>query len=140
MYKIKLKNVCDPYIEICLLWKKFFFNVFLNHFPKIHRSFLHKITIDLLYFWGVYDGNLWEKNLTEVWLINAEQIMSLYNFIILRKKETPAQVFFCRICETFKNSGSCFWKHVTYYYVIKNYAGHKLTILNTVLLLYCIYC
>ena len=32
------------------------------HFPKIHRSVLRKITIDLLYFWAVYDVNLWEKN------------------------------------------------------------------------------
>ena len=49
-----------------------------------------------------------EKKISAVvWLIHAEQ-MSLYNFIILRKKETPAQVFFCGICETFKNSGGCF--------------------------------
>ena len=50
--------------------------------------------------------------------------MSLYNFIILRKK---------RICKTFKGSGGCFWKHVTYYYVIKNYIGHKLAIFSTVI-------
>ena len=41
------------------------------------------------------------KKLAEVRLINVEQ-MSLYNFIILRKKETPTQVFSCEICETFK--------------------------------------
>ena len=35
---------------------------FLKHFPKIHRSVLCKIKIDLLYFWDVYDVNLWEKN------------------------------------------------------------------------------
>ena len=34
------------------------------------------------------------------------------------------------ICETFKKSGDCFWKHVTYYYVIKNHVGHKLAIFN----------
>ena len=34
----------------------------LVHFPEIHRSVLRKITIDLLYFWDVYDVNLWEKN------------------------------------------------------------------------------
>ena len=28
----------------------YFFNVFKNHFLKIHRSVLHKITIDILYF------------------------------------------------------------------------------------------
>ena len=35
---------------------------FFIHFSKIHRSALRKITIDLLYFWDVYDVNLWEKN------------------------------------------------------------------------------
>ena len=40
-----------------LLWNEcFFFNVFINHLQKIN-----KITIDLLYFWDVYDVNLWEK-------------------------------------------------------------------------------
>ena len=37
-------------------------------------------------------------------------------------------MFSCGICETFKNSGGCAWKHVTYYYV-----GHKLAIFNAVL-------
>ena len=37
-----------------------FFQCFHNHLPKIHRSFLHKIKIDILY-WDVYDVNLWEK-------------------------------------------------------------------------------
>ena len=32
------------------------------HFSKIHRSILRKITIDLLYFWDVFDVSLWEKN------------------------------------------------------------------------------
>ena len=56
-----------------------------THFPKIHRSVLLKITIDLLYFWDVYDVNLWEKNSAEVWLIHAEQI-SLYKFNRFKKK------------------------------------------------------
>ena len=30
--------------------KCFFFDIFINHFPKIHGSVLHKITIDILYF------------------------------------------------------------------------------------------
>ena len=64
---------------------------------------------------------------------HAEQ-MSLYNFI-LRKKETPAQLLSCGICETFKNSGGCLWKHVTYYYIMKSYIGHKLAAFNAVLLL-----
>ena len=41
-------------------------------------------------------------------------------------------MFSCGICETFKNSGGCFWKQVTYY-VIKNCVGHKLAIFNVVL-------
>ena len=63
-----------------------------------------------------------KKVLAKVQLIHAEQ-MPLYNFVILKKKGTPTQVSSCGICETFKNSGGCFWKHVTYY-VIKNYVGH----------------
>ena len=55
-----------------------------EHFPKIHRSVLRKITIDLLYFWDVYDVNLWEKISAEVRLIHAERI-SYINFIALRK-------------------------------------------------------
>ena len=59
---IKLQNDCDPYIEICLLSNDFFFfDNFINHFQKIHKSILHKITIDLLYFWDVYYINLWEN-------------------------------------------------------------------------------
>ena len=45
-----------------------------------------------------------------------------------KEKQTPAQVFSCGICETFKNSGGCFWKHVTLH-------NKKLVIFNAVLLL-----
>ena len=37
-----------------------FFDVFVNNFLKIYESGLHKVTIDLLYFWDVYDVNVWE--------------------------------------------------------------------------------
>ena len=90
-----------------------FFDIFINYFPKIHRSALRKITIDLLYFRDVCDGNLWGKSSSKSTVIHAEQ-MFLYNFIVLIKKETPTQVFSFGICETFKNSGTCFWKHLTY--------------------------
>ena len=53
------------------------------HFPKIHRSVLRKITIDILYFWDVYESVYEKKVLAEVQLVHAEQ-MSLYNFIILK--------------------------------------------------------
>ena len=59
----------------------FFFDVFINHFLKIHSSVLHKIT-DLLYFRNANDVS---QFFAEVGLIHAEQLY-LYNFIILRKK------------------------------------------------------
>ena len=55
------------------------------HFPKIHRSVLHKIIIDLLYFWDANDAIYEKNNSAEVQLIYAEEI-SLNNFINLRKK------------------------------------------------------
>ena len=61
-----------------------------------------------------------KKNSAEVKLIHAEQ-MSLYNFIIFQKKNK-------KTIETDEE------KHVAYYYVIKNYVGHKLVIFNAVLL------
>ena len=89
---IKLQNDCDPYIEICLLSNEFFSDNFINHFQKIHESVLHKIKTDLLYFWAIYDINLWENIFAEVQLIHAEQ-MSLYNFIILKKKRLQYSCF-----------------------------------------------
>ena len=50
---------------------------------------------------------MWKVFLAEVRLIHVEQ-MSVYNFIILIKKETLLWVFSCGICETLKNSGGCF--------------------------------
>ena len=44
------------------------------------------MTIDLLYFWDVYDVIYEKKISAEVRLLHAEQ-MSLYNFIILRKNQ-----------------------------------------------------
>ena len=53
----------------------------IKHFPKICRSVLRKIIIDLLYFWDVYDVIYKKQISVEVQLIHAEQ-MSLYSFII----------------------------------------------------------
>ena len=65
MYKVKLQKTlkCLWHVDIDMLVVKwmFFIEVFINHFQEIHRSVLHKITIDLWYFWDVYDVNLWEK-------------------------------------------------------------------------------
>ena len=44
------------------------------------------MTIDLFYFWDVYDVIYEKKNSAEVRLLHEEQ-MSLYNFIILRKNQ-----------------------------------------------------
>ena len=51
MYKIKLHKTsnCD-HIYRYACYEMFFFDVFINHFPKINRSALRKMTIDLLYF------------------------------------------------------------------------------------------
>ena len=65
MYKtIKCLWLIYIYIDryVVVKWM-FFFDIFVNHFPKIHRSVLRKLTIDLSYFWEVYDVNLLEKNI-----------------------------------------------------------------------------
>ena len=55
-----------------------------GHFPKIHRSALCQITIDLLYFWDVYDINLREKKFGRSTAYSC-RTNALYNFIVLRK-------------------------------------------------------
>ena len=133
MYRIKLHKTSNRlwpiYIGMFTVkWMFFFFYFLLNHFPKTHRN-----------FWDVYDVNLQEKKFgrSAAYSCRTNFFILFYNF---KGKKTPTQVFSCGICETFKNSGGCFWKQVTCYYVIKNYAGHKLAIFNVFLLLYCIYC
>ena len=55
------------------------------HFPIIHRIVLCKITIDL--FFETFMMSICEKKISaEARLIHAEQI-SLYNFIVLRKRQ-----------------------------------------------------
>ena len=41
--------------------RMFYFEVFKSHLLKIYRSFLYKMTIDLLY-WNVYDIIIYEKS------------------------------------------------------------------------------
>ena len=67
----------------------FFVLFFLKQYPNIHRSVLGKIKIDLLYFWQVYDVNLWKKNFGRhrAYLLFMQNKESLHNFIILRKKQ-----------------------------------------------------
>ena len=45
MYKIKLNKTSKICCEMNV-----FLDVFINHFPKIDRSFIRKIAIDVLYF------------------------------------------------------------------------------------------
>ena len=73
-----------------------------------------------------------EKVSSKLRLIPAEQ-MSLCNLIISRKKRDSNTGVFLWNLWNFKNSSGCFWKYVTYYYVIKYYLGHKLVIFNAVL-------
>ena len=55
---------CKLILENSNLQSWWCFRLFLwrtQHFPRIHIKVLRKIIIDLLYFWDVYDINLWEK-------------------------------------------------------------------------------
>ena len=118
MYKIKLHETSEcpwPVYTDMFVWyvevNVFFFDVFVNHFPKIHRSSLRKITRDLLYFWDVCEVNLCGKSFGKSTTYSCRTnvfIISLFQ----RKKDTPTQVFSCGICKTFKNCGGSFWKHV----------------------------
>ena len=66
MYKIKLhrtsKCLWPIYIDIFVVILFFFFvDIFVNNFLKAHRSVLHKITKNLLYFWDIYNVSVWEN-------------------------------------------------------------------------------
>ena len=51
-----------------------FFRYFHNHFPKIYKSVLHKIAIDLLYVWDIYDTPTYEKKIiAETWFTRQNQ-------------------------------------------------------------------
>ena len=68
------------YINMFVVKLMFFFDFFLNHFPKTHRSVLRKITIDLFIF-EMFMTSIYEKKiLTEVLLIHAEQMSLCTSF------------------------------------------------------------
>ena len=108
----KIQNVCDPYIWICIAvvkWTCFFFDVIINHFLKINRSVLRKITIDLLYFWDVYDFSLWEKNYSRSTAYKAEAVFRITYF---KTKESSWEAFlrivvlqcsFCALVKAWRN-------------------------------------
>ena len=70
MYKIKLhktsKCLWPVNIDMSVVKWMSFFEVFINHFPRIHRSVLCKITIDLFCFWHayhvIYEKVIYQKN------------------------------------------------------------------------------
>ena len=105
-----------------MLWNECF--VYRRHFPKIHRSTLHKLTINLLYFWDICDFSLCGKVPAKVRLIQAEQMSSSFYYFTEKKTDCNTGVFLWNLW----NSGGYFWKQVTYYYV-----GHKLVIFNAAL-------
>ena len=82
------------YINMFIVTWMGFYEVFTDHFLKIHRSAVHKITIVLLYFYNAYDVNLWEKYFGRSMASPCTT-------------KTPTQVVSCGICETSKNSGEC---------------------------------
>ena len=93
----------------------FFFEVFINRLPKIHRSVLRKITIDLLYFWDVYDVNLWQKLAITVKLCIIEtrlkQGYDLQSYLVKTTRET---INVLAIAEVFCKKGVFkIWKKVT---------------------------
>ena len=51
-------SVTCLYRYVCYKMNVFFSNLLINHLPKIYRSILHKITVYLLDFSGIYDVNL----------------------------------------------------------------------------------
>ena len=73
-------SVNCTYRYVCCEMNGLFFNVFINHFPKIHRSVLCKIAIDPLYFWDIYDIYLWEKNYSRSTTYKAKAVFPITYF------------------------------------------------------------
>ena len=84
MYKIKLhktsKWLWPLHIDMYVVKWMGFFRRFHKSLPKIHRNVLRKITIDLLYFWDVYDVNLWGKNSGRSTVNQAEAVFPITYF------------------------------------------------------------
>ena len=72
------------YQNICFIGGKV--NKYSIHFREIHRNVFRKITKDVLFLRRIRRQSTRKKTSAEVRLIHAEQ-MSLYIFIILRKKQ-----------------------------------------------------
>ena len=89
-FQTKTRNLSSEISEISeIFFQDFLIQVFdfaFRHFPKIHRSVLCKITIDLFYFVAVSEVNLREKKIHRSMAYEYIIQLSLYNFIVLRKK------------------------------------------------------
>ena len=77
-YNRKKMSVTHTYRYVCREMKDFF-DIFINHFLKIHNVLL-KIAIDLLYFWEVYNISLWEKNYSRSMAYKAEAVFPITYF------------------------------------------------------------
>ena len=67
------------------VWRGCEYVIFNIHFPKVHRNALRKITIYLLHFWGIYDVNLWEKNVDRSTAYSCRTKYLYINFIVFRE-------------------------------------------------------
>ena len=79
---------CKLILENSNLQSWWCFRLFLwrtQHFPKTHIKVLRKIIIDLLYFWDVYDINLWGKKIRQKYRLFMQNKYLYMNFIVLRK-------------------------------------------------------
>ena len=78
LYKT-LKYLWPVHIDMYFLKWMVFFDVFINHFLKIHRSFLCQITIDLLYF-KKFLTSIYEKKLRQTYGLQGRSSISYYVF------------------------------------------------------------
>ena len=118
----------------------FFFDFFLNHFPKPTEVFSVINNRSIVFLRRLWRQSMRKKKSAEVPLIHAEQ-MPLYNFVILREKRDSNTDVFLWNSWNFQERWRLSLKTLNiFYYVIKNYVGHKSAIFNAVPLLYCIYC
>ena len=108
-----------------------FFLCFHNHFPKIHRSALHKITIDLLYFWDVCDINLWGKSFNgKSTAYSCRTNVFIYFRYFMEKRDFKTGVFLWNL---WNFQGEWWWllKTPNILLCTKKYTGHKLAFYST---------
>ena len=117
MYKIKHKiSKCLWPVHIDMYFVKWIVSFwrFINHFPKIHGSVLRKITLDLLYFWEVYDVSLWETNYSKSMANKAEAVFPITYFkaaVIGRRfsKIVVLQCSFFALVKAWRNAFDTFY-------------------------------